>query len=80
MVANLVLHVSTLCGSIPSLCLVYCCTCLNSQYLPTSEFTVKLLVTHRDNFGDFAQLLNGENFPAKFSPLEVVPLLYTHRV
>ena len=30
---------------VPSLHLVHRCTCLNSQYSPASEFTVKLLVT-----------------------------------
>ena len=54
----------------PSLCLAHCCTFLNSQYSPASEFTVKL-VTCRENFagGKISPLFLTAKSSPQHSPL-----------
>ena len=61
---------------LPSLRLVHWCTLLNSQHSPASEFAVKLLVTHCENFAGgekFRHFSQRRSLPAKFCPPEIFP-------
>ena len=60
------LHVANQHIFVTSLCLVHCCTFLNSQCSPASESAVKLLVTRCENFavgGGFSPFFFTVKFP-----------------